>query len=343
VLGIAAVLAQIAAVFTLWQAVTDAVSLGVAFLYAVPIAVCAWWYGRRAGLAAALACLVLYVASAADAHVERLEWTAAVRAVAFVAAALVASWLRGQGRELQKTAAELEAIRHALTPPEAPELPGLDAAATLLAAEHQVAGDFSLLTSGPDGWSIAIVGDVVGHGPQAAQLATFVRVTLTSVATGSSDPAEILRLANRALRARAAATGELVTAACVACDPNRQALRWASAGHPPPIALPNGIELDPVRFAQPLGLTSELEITSQEAPFTDTSGVVLYTDGLYEARRDGEQFGLARVRAVVKATGARSAAEIAAALRRAVQQFTGGPPTDDICIVVLRRSKAATT
>ena len=59
-------------------------------------------------------------------------------------------------------------------------------------SEYGVSGDFYLLTNGPDGSAIAIVGDVVGHGPEAAQLATFVRARFAAFAASTSDPAELL-------------------------------------------------------------------------------------------------------------------------------------------------------
>jgi serine phosphatase RsbU (regulator of sigma subunit) len=86
-------------------------------------------------------------------------------------------------------------------------------AAALLPAEHAVAGDFYLLTNGPGGWSVVLVGDVVGHGIEAAQRATFVRVSLVSICAGSADPAEILRLANRAVYEQTNADGRFVTCA----------------------------------------------------------------------------------------------------------------------------------
>lgn len=341
VLRIGAVVVQIAGVLVLWQSVSDPTPIGLGFLYVIPVAFCGWWYGSWSGLIAAAACLALYVAFAAGAGVDMLGLTAAGRGAAFVAAALAASKFHTRLRELESTAAELRAIRQALTPPQLPEIPGLDAAATLVPAEQHVAGDFYLLTNGPNDWSIALVGDVVGHGPQAAQLATFTRVTLVSLAAGTSDPGEILQLANRALRDRRDGSGEFVTVACVACHPQRRTLRWASAGHPVPVALPSATELEPVRYAEPLGLSSELDIVCSEMPFAGTDGIVLYSDGLCEARRHGEPFGLARMRATLQAAAQRPAAEIAASLKEAVQQFSGEPLADDVCIVVLRRREAA--
>lgn len=329
---------QVAVVLALWELFSPGSQIGVGFLYALPVGCCGWWYGRRAGIEMAAACLAIYLMSAAAADVSMLALTGAVRGVVFLAAGLAA----GQAREIslhgQDVASELEAMRQALTPDKLPEIPGLDVAAALLPAEHEVAGDFYLLTNGPGGWSIAIVGDVVGHGPRAAQMATFTRISLISIISGTDDPAEILKLANRAVHARTQGTGEFVTVVCVAYHPSQSLVRWASAGHPLPIVLPGGRELEPTRFAVPLGLDRELKVTSQPAPLGQADAILLYSDGLYEARGDGQLFGLDRVMAAVSAPTVPPAAEIIANLRAAVLQFADRSLTDDICIVVMRRS-----
>ncbi len=339
-LQVGAIVAQILLVFAIWQALRNAAELGVAFLYAFPVGFAAWWYAEAAGVVTAIACLLLFLVSAAAQGFHNLTVLTLTRALTFAATVLVVGHLRRLTRRSFAVTSELQAMRAALTPPQLPEIPGLDAAATLLPAEHDVAGDFYVLTNGAAGWCIAIIGDVVGHGLQAAQLATFARVSLVSIAAGSEDPAEILRLANQTIHARTAASGEFVTVACVAYHREEPLLRWACAGHPPPIALPAAVELDPGRFAQPLGLGAELEISSHQLPFTPTDALLLYTDGLYEARDDtGERFGLDRVRDAVSRAASLRSADVVAALRAAVLDFTGRALRDDVCILALRPSR----
>jgi len=291
----------------------------------------------------AVGCLGIYLLSAAAANVSVLGLSVAVRGVVFLGAGLAA----GQAREItlrgQDAVTELEAMRQALTPDKLPEIPGLDVAGALLPAEHEVAGDFYLLTNGPGGWSIAIVGDVMGHGPRAAQMATFTRISLISIISGTHDPAEILKLANRAVHARTQGTGEFVTVVCVAYHPSEASVRWASAGHPLPIAIPGGTELEPTQYAAPLGFDPELTITSQHAPLAQADAILLYSDGLYEARGRGQRFGLDRVIAAVSAPTVPAAAEIITNLRAAVLQFADRGLTDDICIVVMRRNPNPTS
>ena len=337
-----AVVGQVAVVLALWALLSRSSQVGIGFLYVVPVGCCGWWFGRTAAIVAAAGCVVIYVASALTADVSMLGLSGAIRGVVFLGAGLAA----GQAREItlrgDGAVSELEAVRQALTPDKLPEIPGLDVAAALLPAEHEVAGDFYLLTNAPGGWSIAIVGDVVGHGLRAAQMATFTRISLISIISGTQDPAEILKLANRAVHARTKGTGEFVTVACVAYHPSQPSVRWASAGHPLPIAFPRGALLEPAHYAAPLGFDAELTISAQDAPLAPADALLLYSDGLYEARGHGQRFGLDQVIAAVSTSSLPPAAEIVARLRTVVLDFADRSLTDDICIVVLRRSPSPT-
>ena len=141
-------------------------------------------------------CAVLYLIGSLIQPVPHFGATLAVRLLAFVAVAILASLLREKMTVLEHSVEELEAIRAALTPSALPQLPGIDAAAAFVPSEHGVSGDFYLLTNGPDSSAVAIVGDVVGHGPEAARLATFIRARFAAFAASTSDPAELLTLAN---------------------------------------------------------------------------------------------------------------------------------------------------
>ncbi|HWA53593.1 MAG TPA: hypothetical protein VG816_05410, partial [Solirubrobacterales bacterium] len=153
-------------------------NVGVGFFYAVPAGLATWWFGRRAGAIALLACGVLYCTGALVHPVPHFGLALALRLLAFAGVVAVVAALRERQQALERSAEELEAIRAALTPTALPRLPGIDAAAAFVSSEHGVSGDFYLLTNGPDRSAVAIVGDVVGHGPGAARLATFVRARL---------------------------------------------------------------------------------------------------------------------------------------------------------------------
>ncbi|HXR60833.1 MAG TPA: SpoIIE family protein phosphatase, partial [Solirubrobacterales bacterium] len=211
---IAWIATAVLAVFVVWVA-SEAVNSGLAFFYSVPVGLAAWWFGARAGLLFALLCSALYALGHLIHPVPEFGLALTIRALFFLAVAAVVSWVAGRMRVLEHSAEELEAIRAALTPADLPDLPELDAAAAFVPSELGVSGDFYLLTNGPDGSTVAVVGDVVGHGPAAARLATFVRARFAAFAASTSDPAELLTLANTALTDRPRRERELVSALCL--------------------------------------------------------------------------------------------------------------------------------
>ena len=232
---------------------------------------------------------------------------------------------------------DLRAIRDALTPPELPQRPGLQLAAAFLpASAERVSGDFYLVAEGPQDSTVLVVGDVVGHGLQAARRAAFVRTTFAATAPFSDDPSRLLSWANTALIERAGTSIDYVTAACVTYHPSERLLRWAYAGHPPALSLDDGRELIAPRQGTPLGLDPDPGGVEGSRRLTPGAGVLLYTDGLTEARHDGELFGLEGVRAALGGPHKPSPTEAIAVLRSRVADFAYGTLTDDLCLLAAR-------
>jgi serine phosphatase RsbU (regulator of sigma subunit) len=232
---------------------------------------------------------------------------------------------------------DLRAIRDALTPPELPRRPGLELAAAFLPAiAEQVSGDFYLVAEGPQDSTVLVVGDVVGHGLQAARRAAFVRTTFAATAPFSDDPCRLLSWANTALIERAGVSVEFGTAACVTFLPSAQILRWAYAGHPPALWLDDGHELIAPNQGTPLGLGPNPGFVEGSQRSTGGAGVLLYTDGLTEARHDGQMFGLDGVSAALGGLHRPSPTEAVAVLRARVADFAYGTLTDDLCLLAAR-------
>jgi serine phosphatase RsbU (regulator of sigma subunit) len=232
---------------------------------------------------------------------------------------------------------DLRAIRDALTPPELPQRPGLELAAAFLpAAAERVSGDFYLVAEGPQDSTVLVVGDVVGHGLQAGRRAAFVRTAFAATAPYSDDPCRLLSWANTALIERAGIGSEFVTAACVTYLPNEQLLRWAYAGHPSALWIDDGGELITPSQAIPLGIRPDLECVEGSRQSTAGPGVLLYTDGLTEARHDGKLFGLDGVSAALGGLQRPSPTEAVAVLRARVADFAYGALTDDLCLLAAR-------
>jgi serine phosphatase RsbU (regulator of sigma subunit) len=230
---------------------------------------------------------------------------------------------------------DLRAVRNALTPPELSSQPGVDLAASFLPATEGVSGDFYLVGQGPHDATALIVGDVVGKGLPAARRAAFIRTVFATTAPFSDDPGQLLSWANTALIERAEDDHAFVTAGCVTFSPRDRILRWGYAGHPPVLWLDTGEELSGGR-APPLGLSQDLVCTTGEHHLTPGTGVLLYTDGVTEARRAGEQFGHRRLVEVVQSLRGQSSSEVVAAVTEEVRQFAVTSLADDLCVVAAR-------
>ena len=265
-----------------------------------------------------------------DALIARLRDEVAVRAEDL-------ALLRGRLETARHELEDLRAVRDALTPPNLPRRPGLELAAAFLPAlAEQVSGDFYLVAEGPQDSTVLVVGDVVGHGLQAARRASFIRTTFAATAPFSDDPGRLLSWANTALIERAGITDEFVTAACVTYHPTEQLLRWAYAGHPPALWLDDGRELIAPKQGAPLGVLADPGCVEGSRRSTAGAGVLLYTDGLTEARHDDILFGLDGVSAALGGLHEPSPTEAVAVLRTRVADFAYGTLTDDLCLLAAR-------
>jgi serine phosphatase RsbU (regulator of sigma subunit) len=315
---------------------TGATNAGIAFFFSIPIGLASWWFGPRVGLLLATICVGLYAVNAAVHPVSEFGLAIVIRGVFFLAVAAAVSQAAGRMRALEHSAEELEAIRAALAPADLPDVPGVDAAAAFIPSELGVSGDFYLLTNGPDGSTVAIVGDVVGHGPAAAQLATFVRARFAAFAANTSDPAELLTLANTALAERPGRQHELVSAVCVRLRPEDSIVCWARAGHPPPLRLPELMELAADGSTFLLGAEEQLRLENTESSIGDSEGLVIYTDGATDVRRGREMLGLEGLRRILAPLSGLTARVITGELERAILAWADRPVRDDLCLLVLK-------
>jgi serine phosphatase RsbU (regulator of sigma subunit) len=231
---------------------------------------------------------------------------------------------------------DLRAIRDALTPSELPQRPGLELAAAFVPAAERVSGDFYLVAEGPQDSTVLVIGDVVGHGLQAARRAAFVRTAFVATAPFSDDPWRLLSWTNTALVERAGTSPEFVTAACMTYLPRERLLRWAYAGHPPAVWMHDGHELVAPRQGPPLGIGADPEFAEGSLRANGNAAVLLYTDGLTEARREGKLFGLEGVSAVLGELHDPSPSEAVAQLRARVGEYAAGSLTDDLCMLAAR-------
>jgi sigma-B regulation protein RsbU (phosphoserine phosphatase) len=312
----------------------------VGFFYVVPIGLAAWWGGRRLAAVTVAGCIILFNLGALIQPVPDFGLVLVLRVAVFIAVAVGVSLLRERLEALEHSAEELEDIREALTPSRLIDLPDVDLGTAFVPSDHGVSGDFFLVTNGPDDSTLAIVGDVVGHGPEAARLATFIRARFATFVANSGDPAEILTLANKAMADRPAESHELVSALCMRLEPGGR-LTWAIAGHPPPLRLPRLQELKPVGRTFLLGAAADLRLQVGHTSLATGEGVVAFSDGATDVRRGGQMLGVDGLRRLLKPLVLMSASDLARRVEAAIAEWTDEPLRDDLCLLALRPKTSA--
>ena len=162
-----------------------------------------------------------------------------------------------------------------------------------------MAGDFyDVYPTAADRLAV-VIGDVAGHGIEPSITAFQVKYLLRNFLRQYRDPAQALEELNKVL----SATGrpeDLVSVCVVVFDPTAGTLRHASAGHPA-AWLWQDSEMRALRSTGPL-LTLDPDATyySRELPLTQGDLLLLYTDGLAEARSGGQLFGEDRIAGIIR-------------------------------------------
>jgi phosphoserine phosphatase RsbU/P len=200
-----------------------------------------------------------------------------------------------QARErMSREAHEARAIQQALLPKASPYVPGF-AISGLSIPAGEVGGDWYDFIPLNDGvWGL-VLADVSGKGTAAALLMSATRAMLRSLADTSGSPSEILSKLSR-LMVEDFPSGRFVTLIFAILNPANRSLRFASAGHLPPLL----VDGDGARFLQskagmPLGLSSG-DFSDTEVNLLRGSKLVFYSDGITEAARmNGEEYGALRL------------------------------------------------
>jgi PAS domain S-box-containing protein len=229
-------------------------------------------------------------------------------------------------------------LQAAVLPASFPTVPGLDAAALYRSASEvaQVGGDFYDLFALGGGRVAAVIGDVCGKGVAAARHTVRLRYELRTLLEEGRPPGRVLAAFNRRVQEEFV-TDEYATLLLLALDPTTGRVSWSSAGHPPPLL--TGATPRTLAFAGSLPVGLFPDATYQTAHFTLPPGrcVVLYTDGVVEARNpERREFGTEGLEAAVPAAAA-SAAAVAEVILKQVLSHSGGHLDDDAAVLVLRR------
>ncbi|HET8607858.1 MAG TPA: SpoIIE family protein phosphatase [Gaiellaceae bacterium] len=229
-----------------------------------------------------------------------------------------------------------DTMQRSLLPDTQPAVPGLELGAVYeSAATVAVGGDVYDFLELADGRLAVAVGDVTGHGIEATADMAMARFVFRSLAREHPEPADFLAHANEVVVGEIQ-VGKFITMAYLAADPARDEARCASAGHPEPrLLLPDG-SVEAIRAPGiALGIERDQDFTEVCVPFPPGAAIVLYTDGVIEARRERELYGEERLDAVLSRCRGLSAAALVERVVADCRAF-GGELTDDVAAICIR-------
>lgn len=225
-------------------------------------------------------------------------------------------------------------LQKSILPDVLPRVGGLRTASFYLpaGAEAEIGGDYYDLFRAPDGRVVLAIGDVCGKGVQAATKTSAIKHSLRGMVACGAGPARALTELNR-LVSESRDPSDIVTTWVGFLDRATGQLSWADGGHPPALLRRAG-----TRSVERLEVTGPLlgavpNATYSEETVTLALGdiILLYTDGVTEARRGSQFFGEGRLRRALRRTG--TAQDSVDGLLDALAGFCGGALRDDAAVL----------
>ena len=238
-------------------------------------------------------------------------------------------------RRAQREHRIAETLQRNLLPDRLPEIPGVSLAARYVAAsgDARVGGDWYDVVQLPNGHVALAIGDVAGHGLRAASIMGQLRMALRAYVLEDESPASVVGRVHQLVQRLD--QPEIVTVAYLVFDPDTGILRFAIAGHPPPlVAGPDG----EARFlegalAPPIGALAYLDRFVEDATeLPPDSTLLLFTDGLVERRGASIHDGMARL----KGATVDGLDDLEALCDRVLHTVADPEGNDDIALLALR-------
>ena len=224
-----------------------------------------------------------------------------------------------------------------LAPEDLPLIEGFEIGHVYQSGEGAMAGDFYDLY--PTGASrvAAVIGDVAGHGIEPSITAFQVKYLLRVFLRQYRDPAQAFEELNK-LMSTGSRPEDLVSMCTVVFDAEASTLRIASAGHPAAWLWHDG-EVRALRATGPLlTLDPTASYFSREVGLEPGDLLLLYTDGLAEARAGGQLFGEDRIASILRRDPGADVDALCKTLLETARDFATGPLTDDVAILAIRRT-----
>jgi PAS domain S-box-containing protein len=239
-------------------------------------------------------------------------------------------------------------IQKSLLPHESPRIQGLDIAGRNDSCD-EIGGDYFDFLWGQECSNNnfdAVVGDVTGHGVDAALLMTTARAFLRMRASQCGGISQIVTEMNRHLTRDILNTGRFMTLFYISVDPQTKTLQWVRAGHDPAIIYDPAQKKFEELKGDGLALGVDENFSYQEHMKTGLESgqiIAIGTDGIWETfNQNGDMFGKERFRQIIQENSHLGANQIVDAVYNELNRFSNGAKTkDDITLVIMKIQEAA--
>ena len=232
-----------------------------------------------------------------------------------------------------------DSMRRSLLPQVRPAVEGLDIGEVYAASAHlEIGGDLYDYFALEDGRLAVVLGDVTGHGVDAAADMAMAKFVFRSLVREHPLPADFLASAND-VAVGELVPGKFITMLYLLIDAERGEVAVASAGHPPPrLVSADGTVAGIEARGLALGVDEGMTYDEVRADLEPGGSVVLYTDGVIEARDGTELYGIPRLDALLARRHSKRAEDIAGSVIHSARRYSGGELLDDCAVVVLKRT-----
>jgi serine phosphatase RsbU (regulator of sigma subunit) len=205
---------------------------------------------------------------------------------------------------------------------------------------REVGGDFYDVIKSGDSRAGVLIGDVSGKGLESAALAATTRSTIHAFVHESQSPGEVLDRTNSVLRSQQRDFESFVTVLLVTINLSTGEIAYSSAGHPPGAILRVGGSVEFLSIGNlPLGIMDSIGYTQSAGRLDPGDKLVLYTDGISEARSRAGLFELEGIKELLSGHSSWTSEEVADKLIAAATDWADGKLRDDAGVVVVERQR----
>lgn len=228
-------------------------------------------------------------------------------------------------------------LQSGILPQSLPDYPEIVSASIYLPSgkDAEIGGDYYDLFKDPQGRIVLVIGDVCGKGIEAATKTSMIKYSVRAFIAAGLRPHEVLREINR-LISETGTTSDIVTLWVGVLDPDTGLLHYANGGHPPALLWrPGSRKSERLCTTGPLlGAFADMDYEEMHSQLLAGDMILLYTDGVTEARSGNKFFGEGRIRRAL--SKGLTPVDVADELLSALDDFVPGDLRDDAAVLVIQ-------